>query len=422
MSAYPISETAHLDAPIREGYGREIARLPLTMRPALNQQVNGWEDLFPYEQRRAAAFLRGISLFPAGELEAVTQPLRVLEQKMGVGHWNFSIGFDTMMNASLLARSPYYPEWRREVQKIFSAIQRRAGDPSRGETPAGRLILLVLPQTLPIASIAGRKPWDSRGVEFRVDGDVRRIGEMAVHGISGLPALVATKAQADAGGADCWLIDAEANPGALMSAGISPPASLLQYGVLKQFRNQFLAQVNTVPKDIEGTDQILARMRQQDWGAWWPASLAGQNRLRNFVIELFLSGNGALIFSNAFVQWAASEAIRRARPRLVVARFGLRSKPKPFTGIAIFENQQKISAMHDVDDPEGSAVDALILARYVWLSALRYPEQEHTCCVCVGESSQSFYVIAPESKRPRWPINRAVRPEEVCEWMRDTLV
>ena len=47
----------------------------------------------------------------------------------------------------------------------------------------------------------------------------------------------------------------------------------------------------------------------------WPAEYAGQPRLRKFVIDLFLSGNGALIFSNAFVEWAVSEAIRRARPR-----------------------------------------------------------------------------------------------------------
>src|SRR5207245_1426981 len=130
------------------------------------------------------------------------------------------------------------------------------------------------------------------------------------------------------------------------------------------FRDEFLSRVNTVPKDIKGTDEILARVRRENWDKLWPADLAGQTRLRSFVIDLFLSGNGALIFPNSFVQWASTEALRRARPRLLVARFGMRSKPKPFTGIAIFENQQKISAMRDLDDPEGSAMDAQMLARY----------------------------------------------------------
>lgn len=221
--------------------------------------------------------------------------------------------------------------------------------------------------------------------------------------------------------ADCWLIDADSSLGNLLGSP-SPPASVLEYRALKEFRDQFLAQVNTVPKDIEATDRVLSAMRKQNWDAWWPSSLRGQTRLRSFLVELFLSGNGALIFSNAFVQWTCSEAMRRARPRLMVARFGLRAKPKPFTGIAIFENQQKISAMRDVDDPEGSAIDALILAKYVWLSALRYFDRSHTTCVCVSESSRAAYVIAPETRRPLGPADRSIKPEELCDWMRQALV
>ena len=110
-------------------------------------------------------------------------------------------------------------------------------------------------------------------------------------------------------------------------------------------------------------------MRPGTAGACGPRKLTASHRLRKFMIDLYLSGNGALIFSNAFVEWAASEVLRRARPRTIVARFGMRSKPKPFTSIAIFENQQRVSSLPDVDDPENSAIDAAILARYVWLAA-----------------------------------------------------
>lgn len=420
MNAHPLDEPAKaVDA--REAYRREIARLPLTMQPALNQQVNAWDDLFPYEQKRAVEFLRGVSLFDAAGLGTMTQALRELEVRMGVAGWNFSVAADTMTNASQLARSPNYSEWRREVQSVFSAIEARARNSAVAEPPAGRLIFLVLPESLPITSIAGRKPWDGRGVEYKIDGDARRISEMALRHSSGLPDLLASRFRGVPGdaNADCWMIDADAGLGELSGAAA---ASILEYRVLKGFRDQFLAQVNTVPKDIEATDRILTGMRKQNWNVWWPPSLQGQNRLRSFVVDLFLSGNGALIFSNAFVQWACSEALRRARPRLIVGRFGVRAKPKPFTGIAIFENQQKISAMRDVDDPEGSAVDAIILARYVWLSALRYEEDEQTCCVCVSESSRTAYLIAPEPKRPGWAAGREVTPEEICGWMRKCLV
>ena len=131
----------------------------------------------------------------------------------------------------------------------------------------------------------------------------------------------------------------------------------------------------------------------------------------------FLSGNGALNFSNAFVEWASSEALRRARPRVIVARFGLRTKPKPFTSIAIFENQQSISTLPDVDDAEGSAVDALILARYVWLAAARYPEHERTACLCVSESRNSVFLISPPGRSPQWSPEHPVRLEEVHKWL-----
>jgi hypothetical protein len=421
MTASSLSESQSPVSP--EVYRREIARLPLTMRPALNQQVSRWDDLFPFEQKRTSEFLRGVSLFTPAELDALTHALRELESQMGVAHWNFSVEADTMENASQLARSPYYAAWRSEVQKIFSAIETKTRDFAALEPSRGRLILLVLPDSLPISSIVAGKSWDPRGVELRVDGDARRICELALRGPSALPPLVASQTGADPSiaSADCWIIDADATLGKFLGAPNQTPASLLQYGVLKKFRDQFLAQVNTVPKDIEATDQILARVRRQNWDAWWPASMTGQNRLRSFVVELFLSGNGALIFSNAFVQWAASEALRRARPRLVIGRFGVRTKPKPFTSIAIFENQQKISAMPDLADPGGSAVDALILARYIWLSALRFPERRDTCCLCVAEASHSVYLIAPEAQRPNWSSDRPVTPEEICAWMRSTL-
>ena len=110
------------------------------------------------------------------------------------------------------------------------------------------------------------------------------------------------------------------------------------------------------------------------------------------------------------------------RPRLVAARFGLRAKPKLFTGIAISGDQQKISAMRDVDDPEGSAGDALILAEYVWLSGVRYSDRFHTSCVCLSELSRAAYLTAPDAKRPAWSAGGSIPPEQLCDWMRTALL
>ena len=402
------------DAARLAAYRRLIARLPITMRPSLNQQVDGWNTLFPFERNRLQKFMRGLDSFQPTALDALTAKLRALEATMGVENWSFSQRGDTMENASLLARSAYYAEWRREVERIFEAVNTASADHRTPPADPARLILLILPECLPVDPVTAWNDWDPRGRAFKIAGDARKLSELLFHGQPHRPGIRELLAsQPGAASSDLWLIDAGSSPVGPLAGVAQPDLCSLDYAALKPLRDRVLAQVNTVPKNIEDSDQILAAIRLEDWEKWCPAELAGQPRLRNFLIDLFLSGNGALIFANAFVEWAASEALRRARPRALVARFGLRAKPKLFTGIAIFENQQTINTLPDVDDPEGSAIDALVLARYVWLSATRYPEYRQAYCLCVSEFRNSAYLICPEGGSPPWNLERPVTPDEI---------
>jgi hypothetical protein len=411
---------ARKEAPSTDAYRRLIERLPVTLRPALNQQLSQWETLFPFEQNRFSNFMKGTATLSPSALDALTAPLQALELKMGVKHWNFSEASDTIENASQLARSEYYAAWRREVQRVFEAINAAARDSTLIQADRTRLILLFLPSSLPVDPLSAWKLWDPRGHVIKISGNSGRFCELAMQGqlnLSGIATLAAQQGSVES--SDLWLIDAEAKLSGMLSS-LSPIAvSSLSYSVLKPFRDKFLAELNKAPKDIQATDEVISKLRLESWNGWdlWPLEVANQPRLRKFVIDLFLSGNGAVIFSNAFVEWAAAEVLRRARPRTIVARFGMRSKPKPFTSIAVFENQQRISSLPDVDDPENSAIDALILARYVWLAASRYPEQEHTICLCVSEYRDSAYVILPAGKSLGWSPERPVAPEELYSWL-----
>jgi hypothetical protein len=185
-------------------------------------------------------------------------------------------------------------------------------------------------------------------------------------------------------------------------------------------REQFLASLNAIPKDIGGADQVVATLRQTDWTRSCPPELGMQPRLLNFMVEVFLSGNGSLNFASAFVEWTASEALRRARPRVMIARFGMRSKPKPFTSIAIFSNQDKVSTLPSVDDPENSAVDAAVLAHYVWLAARRYPEYEQSLCLCVSESLNAAWAVAPPGsglEHGSGSVSSGDLYRSICSWL-----
>ncbi len=365
------------------------ARLPLTLRPSVNQQLAEWELLFPFEQNRLRNFLHGVDSFSPAELSTLTADLRDLEVKMDVAHWDFSESRNTMENSGQLARSAYYGEWRRAVDQVFAAIDARARASAKAESIRRRLIVTVLPENLPIDN---QSLW-TRGRRIEIAGDARGLCELLLSGQSGLGGLTAQQAGSDP--ADVWMIDADVRPDKAIAPSAIPGASCLSYALLNRFRERFLSELNTIPRDTHTASQTITELHQRDWSQWWPPELAGQNRLRNFVVELYLSGNGALIFSNAFVQWAASEVLRRARPHVLVARFGVRSKPKPFTSIAIFEDQTRVSTVPDSDDPENSAIDAAILARYVWLSALRYAEYEQAISFCVSEHLNAAWLVAP---------------------------
>ena len=92
---------------------------------------------------------------------------------------------------------------------------------------------------------------------------------------------------------------------------------------------------------------------------------------------------------------------RRARPSFLAAQFGTRSKPKPFTGVAIFDNPDQVNPLPAVDDLPGSALDAQMLALYVWLAAYRYRGIYSAVCVCLAESLSQAYVVAPPEFSPK---------------------
>jgi hypothetical protein len=224
---------------------------------------------------------------------------------------------------------------------------------------------------------------------------------------------------------DAWVIDgARSLVDACLAgeASASPPrATLLSYARLDAYRESFSREMNTMRKNLADADSVYDHLRKVDVAPWCPPEVMATPALREFIRSLYLSGNGAVVFGNSFVEWAASEALRRARPRFLAARFSVRSKPKPFTGVAVFEDPDHINPLPAVDDFSGSAVDAEILAAYIWLSAIRYEEyRQSTVCLCLAGSLGEAYLVAPpefELKDTTVPIP----PEAVAESLRSWL-
>jgi hypothetical protein len=399
-------------------YRRITAQLPLTVRPSVYEQLNKWPLLFPYERKQLANFLHGVNAFTPMEFKSQIAPLCALEEKMGVASWHFSETSNTMENSGQLARSPYYRQWRQAIQELFTAVNTKVRQSSPAEGKHGRAIILVLPASLPVDEHTAFSYWHARGQRVGIEGDSRDFIQLLTNRWT--ECVNALSAAGTSDSSDAWMIDAEKSSEQAIRAGKLPATSYLSYVQLNSFRQQFLADMNTIPRDLRTASDTMTMLEKRDWAEWWPHELAGQERLKNFVVDIYLSGNGALVLSSAFAQWTASEILRRARPRFLVTRFGLRNKPKPFTSIAVFENQAKVSPIPDTPDPENSAADAAILAYYVELAAQRYEEYDQALRICVAEHLNAAWIIAPEDS-PLATVHTSISPEQLQKAIVQTL-
>ncbi len=401
-----------------------LKRLPLTFLPFVNQQLNQWEYLFPNERRSVERLLLYVAGLSAEQSAALFRDVVELEDKMGVRHWEFSTTEQTIQNSSELARSPWFQEWRRAVQAVFDAADRAAQQTApTSQIEAHRLILLEIPKALPIKEETAWHRWQGIGRPVKLALDASQKADPLESLLLDLPIKTANSSAARA---DTWIIDAgrelSDNLTAQPDTFTGPSAAiLLSYGRLDAYRQNFSHEMNTMRKDLADADAVFDRLRKVDVSPWCPPEVASDPAVREFVRSLYLSGNGAVIFCNSFVEWAASEAFRRARPSFLAARFGVRTRPKPFTGVAVFDNPDQINPLPAVDDFEGSAIDAQMLALYVWLAASRFEEyQRSTVGVCIAASLAQAYIIAP----PEFTLSDATAPitldrlgTSLCAWL-----
>lgn len=414
-----------------------LKRLPLTFLPFVNQQLGQWEHLFPNERRSVERLLLYVASLSQEQSSALFRDVVALEDKMDVRHWQFSTSEQTIQNSSELARSPYFQEWRRAVQAVFDAADHHAAEVRGAEVNQGnRLVLLDIPKALSLDAATAWRRWHGIGKPIRIDlatsgspqspFDFLLNGNRKEAGLSTRGVLDAAQNRPDTPAADTWVVDAGRS---LVDSVLSyrapdtriAPAILLSYARLDSYRQNFSHEMNTMRKDLADADAVFDRLRNVDVTPWCPSEVAADPAVREFVRSLYLTGNGAVIFGNSFVEWAASEAFRRARPGFLAAQFGVRSKPKPFTGVAVFENPDQVNPLPAVDDFQGSAVDAQMLALYVWLAAGRYEEyQRSTVCVCLAESLAQAYLVAP----PEFALDKQTEPvsleqlgRALCNWI-----
>jgi hypothetical protein len=338
-----------------------IARLPRTFGPSLNDQFRQWDLLFPAEQRVLRAQLDYLRSLSPEALKSLFAPIVSLESRMDLPRWDANTAGLSVSDVGVLARSPLYPQWRTEVEKVFAQIDTGA----KQQKPEPRLLVCALPPGLPIGSQA---LWPDLANGGKWIGLAQPLGSM-------LPALAtAVEARKLTSGLEpiegTWIL--QCDPRLSDSANVT----ILTWSALIGLRREFLSRLNTIKRTLNSVDQTNEDLRRMDIGPLVGPAIAAHPRVREFLRTLMLSGNGSLVFGNSFVQWGAAEALRRASPQALFACFCIRPKLKPFSSSVLFEDQERSNPVPEEEDPAGSLVDATMLATYVYLAAQRLAAYE----------------------------------------------
>jgi len=160
---------------------------------------------------------------------------------------------------------------------------------------------------------------------------------------------------------------------------LSPARAALQSRMLKLYEASVF--------DPEAFRTTMAQTRPGEVG------LDNDGVLSRFQLSLLTEGSGTQVFATTFVQWAAREALRRAQPLTLLARFAPRQRENPMN-VLLAEAQRKPEL-----DPQGSLVDADMGAYYTWLNQQRLPGAEKATFLVWFENQPEAVAIGPRFAR-----------------------
>jgi hypothetical protein len=349
--------------------------------------MRNWDLLFPAEQRSIRGQLEWLGRLPADEFEQLFEPIKQLEARMDLPPWDPTSPRVSINDTSILVRSPYYPQWRGAVEKVFEKINAGVQQGRAQEVPS-RLLVCTLPAGLPLPSGPIWPRFEPMGQWVPLNAPLgTMLGPL-------VEAVAARKTRPETEPVEqTWAFEYDTR---ITQMPVFAQFPVLSFDALSPLRREFLKHLNAIQKDLRAADGTYNDLRRLAFNLGPPLSMP---RIREFVRSLFLSGNGALMFGNSFVEWGASEALRRVQPLAMFCAFGIRPKLKPFSSVVLFEDQNRANPTPDQPDPAGSLIDIVPLTEYIYLNATRQPARM-LALFGAPEQNRVLMLAPPEGKPP----------------------
>jgi hypothetical protein len=188
-----------------------------------------------------------------------------------------------------------------------------------------------------------------------------------------------------------WYIDggepipaaAEVSQLTILSYANLVPAAMREFALVKEFASRG---TSSEPIGPEAVGSYIVGLSPEDLALRENTSDAA---IRHFEVNLLTQGAGCQIFSTTFVQWAARECLHRAQPVTLFVRFSTRQSNAPM------EQLLTRNPLEQVQDPEGSLIDADMGAYYTWINQSRLPGAQESRFLVWFEGHNLACVVSP---------------------------
>ena len=398
-----------------------LDRLPRTFLVNTLVDLERWPTFFEPEKAYFRTLVGELAALEPAEFQEIFGSLIDFDRQIGCAHLGATDIDDFEVRAlDRIQRQGQYAHWRQEIDRVFEKLEPMVEARLYTGTLPPRLVVILYGEGIAIErntlwkrfrAMGTRVPLDVGGTESS-DLFLRALftGQAASNAAPANPADAAVPAptlfevlhqSANFAPLDTWIIEAgdalhrlcRANgSGELRAAGMS-------YDLLRDYRDQLSQTIwARVQKGLRSPPELAAYVKTLEVKPREGVTLYSDPSVLAFIRDTFLAGNGTLIINNTFVEWGAVRALQRAQPRLLVARFGVRDKMKPFSSLLLFSQPRPTDQIPIMQDPLGSFVDSELLAYYIWLNAEKgLPYKGKTLYLLLAEGVDEMLVVASGS-------------------------
>ncbi len=402
-------------ADLRRTHDDVLARLPATIQAFILVELQKWPMLFAPEQRYQRALLAHLAALPAAQLQQAVAGIARVEAESGCDRIprGDPARFQDEAQA-LLRKQKLLQPWRREVDAFFQPINPALEPVLYPADAPRRLVVQVYGSGIAVDRDKLWSRFKGTGTRVPLQLDGVHASSAFLAGLFGArpdtqgvpPLLASLRASNQLGPLDTWMIESHQALHDVCRAGAAPGAANthvtgLSYDLLREYREELMrALYGKVLTGVESPQAFAAYARSLKVAPDPASLLYAAEILQGFVRDVFLTGNGTLFVNNTFVEWAAVQALRRAEPRMLVTRFGVRHKFRPFSSMLLFSQPRPSDQSPLVEDAAGSFVDVEQLAYYVWLNAEKGPAyRNRTLYLFLAEGVDELLAIRSDTPR-----------------------